>query len=405
MAEITDKGYLLLNQNAWFDKEKTLYTDIDADWNLDASTPDGLKLASDAELYADLDEVLQQAYNSKNINSARGNDLDILCELTGTTRSIGTFGDVLLTLTTSRAGVIIPAGSEVKDKVTGTVWAASGDLGPSPVTGTFTGSFTCTTRGNVSANVGDISEIQDVVSGWVSATNLTVPNVGVDKQSDGSLRLEQKLSVAKQSNNQIDSVYAELFNIEGVRKVLVATNASDQIDINGVPARNTYALVDGGVQIDVSRAIFNTKSIGTPWYHAATVKISEDVASLKYPTNVQRIEWCRPDYVDMLVEIRINGGANLPSNTAEKIKESIVEYAQNGVTSQDNAFNEEGFNIGENVALNRLNTPINYVIGPYGSSSYVSLLRVNGITDSFVNIPFNALSRWNVANIQVVIFD
>ena len=61
MAEITSTGYQLKTQNEWFDEERQLYLDIDPLWNLDPSTPDGLKLAHDAEVFGALDEIGQQA--------------------------------------------------------------------------------------------------------------------------------------------------------------------------------------------------------------------------------------------------------------------------------------------------------------------------------------------------------
>lgn len=56
MAEITYNGYVLKNQNTWYAEEQQLYLDIDPNWNLDPSSPDGLKLASDAEIFANLDQ-------------------------------------------------------------------------------------------------------------------------------------------------------------------------------------------------------------------------------------------------------------------------------------------------------------------------------------------------------------
>ena len=112
MAEITFNGYVIKNQNAWFAEERQMYLDIDPNWNLDPSTPDGLKLASDAEIFANLDELGQRAYNSKDPNKAKDLELDILCAITGTTRNQGTPSTVELTLTGVN-GTIITAGQIV----------------------------------------------------------------------------------------------------------------------------------------------------------------------------------------------------------------------------------------------------------------------------------------------------
>ena len=75
MASLTSTGYVLQTQNEWFSQERQFYLDIDPLWNLDPSTPDGLKMANDAEIFYILDETLQQAYNSKDPNRPRATTL------------------------------------------------------------------------------------------------------------------------------------------------------------------------------------------------------------------------------------------------------------------------------------------------------------------------------------------
>ena len=123
MAEITFNGYIVKNANEWYEQEKDLYLSIDSSWNLDPSTPDGLKLASDSEIWATLDEIGLKAYNSKDPNRASGTELDTLLYLTtGTTRSMGTPSTVALTLA-GVDGSVITTGSRVKSSdSSGAVW-------------------------------------------------------------------------------------------------------------------------------------------------------------------------------------------------------------------------------------------------------------------------------------------
>lgn len=110
MASLTPTGYMLQAQSDWFTQERQFYLDIDPLWNLDPSTPDGLKMAHDSEIFYALDETLQQAYNSKDPNKAKGSDLDIICSLTGTIRSSGSRASVQLTITAT-PGTPIPGGT------------------------------------------------------------------------------------------------------------------------------------------------------------------------------------------------------------------------------------------------------------------------------------------------------
>src|SRR5690554_2158867 len=121
MAELTPQGYKLKNQNDWFEQERNLYLNIDSQWILDPSSPDGLKIAHDAEIFSALDESLYRAWASKDPAKAVGIDLDAISSITGTFRSPGTPSNVDLTFT-GVAGSIILAESIVESAATGSRW-------------------------------------------------------------------------------------------------------------------------------------------------------------------------------------------------------------------------------------------------------------------------------------------
>lgn len=402
MASINDTtGYLLKTQNEWFEEERDLYLEIDSDWNLDASTPDGLKMASDAEIFAGLDETLQAAYNSKDPAKATGTDLNTICKITGTVREDGTPSSVTVTLG-GVSGTLVEAGKTIKSSYDDTLWTIDSDstIGAG---GTVSTTATCTTVGATEASIGTITRIVDVVGGWQTVTNTTVATLGTDEQSDASLRLERQLSVARSGNYQIDNMIAGIYAVDDVRRVLVDDNDTDSTDSNGVPAHNTYAIVDGGTDDDVALAIYLRKGVGTPLYHAAT-PVTVTVTSPTYPTNTKDIKFSRPIYDDMIVGVTIENGSSLPSGADDAIAEAIVAYA-NGESdiSSSSGFNLLGFGIGEDVAPGRLYTPVNQYIGSYGDA-YCSGIVIDG-SAAIRAIAFNALSRWSTANITVVVND
>lgn len=388
-------GYQLKTQDEYFDEEKQLYLDIDADWNLDPSTPDGLKLASDAEQFANLDETLKKAYDSKDPDKATDTDLNFICALTGTVRSQGTPSNVAITLG-GVSGTIVPAGSTVKSSVDSSLWTLDADV-------TLPGSTTatCTVNGSTAASIGTITKIVDVVGGWQTVTNPSVATLGTNRQSDPSLRLQRKISVARSGNYQLDSMRAELYAVDGVRRVLVDDNDTDATDSNGVPAHNTYAIVDGGTDDDVALAIYLKKGAGTPLYQAAT-PISVQVTSPTYSNITKQIKFSRPIYDDMIVGITIQSDGSLPVTAAADIAQAIVNYANaESNISTTTGFNLDGFDIGEDVPPARLFTPVNQYVGLYGNS-YCTGITIDG-SAAVRAIAFNALSRWTTDNITVVI--
>lgn len=399
MAELTSTGYSVKSQNDWFDEEKQLYLDIDSNWNLDPSTPDGLKIAHDAEIFSALDEVLQQAYNSKDPNKASGYDLDVICALTGTVRSEGTASTVTGFVLTGTPGTQVPAGTRFESSVTGyrftldQTWTLDSS-------GTATVDITCTTVGEIEADANTITTIVDTVVGLVSVNNPTPATPGTAAESDGSLRVKRATAVGRPGNNQIDSMLGELYAVDGTRRVKVYENDTDTTDSNGLPPHSIAPIIDGGTDADVAMAIYTKKNPGVALHQAGT-PVSVDVTSPVYPDNVKTIKFSRPKYVDMMIAVTIKNDGSLPSNTQDLIRDAFIEFAAGGLVPAEFGFKVNGFDIGETVPYSTLYTPINKVIGQYGNS-YVQTLTANGGTTN-VAIAFNELSRWTSSNITVTL--
>lgn len=403
MASLTSTGYVLQTQNEWFAQERQFYVDIDPLWNLDPSTPDGLKMAHDAEIFYALDETLQRAYNSKDPNKAKGNDLDIICSLTGTIRSSGSRSSVELTLTAT-PGTVILKGNRFESVVTGSRWSTDQTV-TADGSGSATVNATCTAAGPTQADADTITRIVDVVAGLASVNNAAPATPGTDAQRDEQLRVTRATAVGRPGNNQIDSMIGELFGVSGVRRVKVYENDTNSGAVSvdnphGLPAHSIAAVIDGGTDTDVAMAIYLKKNPGALLYQAGT-PFEVEVTSPKYPTNKKLIRASRPIYVDMLMVVNVKNDGTLPPNADQLIKEAVMEYAAGDLIPADVGFKIDGFDIGEEVPLLSMATPVNKVIGAYGNS-YVTLLQLNG-AQANVAIAYNQMSRWTEGNITVVI--
>lgn len=400
MAEVTAQGYDLKTQNEWFDEERQLYLDIDPLWNLDPSTPDGLKLAHDAEVFGVLDETLQQAYNSKDPNKAVGVDLDTICALTGTKRSEGTPSNVTVTLT-GTAGTVVPRGKRIESVANGSRWTL--DQTVTLTGGTATTTATCTVNGPTQADIATLTGIVDIVGGWATVSNPSVATPGTDEQIDSSLRVERATAVGRPGNNQIDSMYGELYAVNGVRRVKIYENDTNSAAVDpvnnpwGLPAHSISVIVDGGAIADVGMAIYVKKNPGVLLNQSGT-PVSTTVVSPKYPTNSKLIRWANPLYLDMVVNYVIKNDGTLPTNITDLIDDAFLEFAAGDLVPADVGFKMQGFDIGESVPYLTLTTPINKVLGEFGNS-YIVSFTVNGGTSN-VAVAFNQLSRWTASNIN-----
>lgn len=403
MASLTSTGYVLQTQNDWFAQERQFYLDIDPLWNLDPSTPDGLKIAHDAEIFYSLDETLQRAYNSKDPNKAKGIDLDIVCSLTGTMRSGGSRSSVSLLLTGSPM-TVIPRGNRFESQVTGSRWETDQST-TIDTAGSATVNATCTVAGPTPADQDTITRIVDVIGGLATVNNPAPAVEGTDTQRDEQLRVTRATAVGRPGNNQVDSMIGELFAVEGVRRVKVYENDTNSAAISpsnphGLPAHSIAPIIDGGTDPDVALAIYLKKNPGVSLFQAGQ-PFEVNVQSPRFPSNFKVIKASRPEYVDAIVTVEVKDDGTLPVDADQQIKDAIMEFAAGDLIPADVGFKISGFDIGESVPLSTMFTPINQVIGKFGNS-YVNVLQLNGVS---ANLPvaYNQMSRWSAANITVAI--
>lgn len=405
MAQLTPQGYKLKTQNDWFSDERELYLEIDPNWNLDPSTPDGLKIAHDAEVFSALDETLQQAYNSKDPDKARGVDLDIISSITGTRRSLGTPSTINLTFS-GVAGSQVLQDAIVESASTGQRWIIpqSYTVGPG---GTVLVPARAVSNGPIQAEIGTITRIITTMTGITGVTNLAVATPGTDVESNAQLRIKRKAAVGRPGNNQIGSLLGELYAVDGVRRARVYENVTNSATLDAtfnpheLPPHSIAVIVDGGDDDDVAFAFYTKKNPGV--FMADTGdEVDVLVTDPDYPTNTQTIRFNRPTYIDMEVVIELTDPADeLPEDIQDQIREAFLEFANGSMTSPSCGFRNRGFDIGESVPFSSLYTPINHVIEPYGNA-YVSTLTVNEDTVNQV-IEYNELSRWTESNITVTI--
>lgn len=402
MAELTPNGYKLKGQNDWFDQERNLYLSIDSQWILDPSSPDGLKIAHDAEIFSALDETIYRAWASKDPAKAVGVELDIVASLTGTFRKPGTPSNVELTFT-GIPGSVILADSIIESAETGQRWIVDQTFYVGP-DGTAVVPARSRQIGQIQAEPNTITRMITTIAGVSAVTNEDPATPGTAKEKDASLRIRRRLEVGRPGSNQVDSLYGILSGSEGVRRVKVYNNptgsAAVDPDFNphGLPAHSNTILVDGGIASDLAMAIYLKKNPGV-FLNADGTPVQEWVTSPTVASHQQLIKFGRPIYVDIAVAVDIKNDGTLPDDVGDQIKDAIISFAAGESPSGQDGFKTTGFDIGESVPISTMYTPINQVIGRYGNS-YVNNLTLDGVAANKA-IAYNELSRWLESNITV----
>lgn len=395
MGQITDEGFKVKSQNEYFEDERRLYLDIDPNWNLDPSTPDGLKIAHDAEIFGALEQVVKQAYDARDPAKAVGRDLDVLRALTGSVRSQGSPSTVTL-FVTGEPSTIIPAGSRVKTSAD-VVFAFDDDV-TIGVDGVGSGVASCTEKGAVEVSVGTLTNIVDVVAGWQTVENRTVAVLGTDADSDPVFRLKSAKAVASSSVGIVDSLYASILAVEGVRYCTIYENRQNNASVtagnpHGLPAHSLAIVVDGGTDEDIAEAIFNKLSVGATLVSVGT-RVDRTVYSKRYKSSYSVITFSRPLYKNITVSVKVaDPSRNAPSaeTLKKEIGDAVISYIRGTLIGSGIGFNSVGFDIGETVPFTRMFTPINKVLGNY-AGTYVEELKLNGAMSNVV-INYNELAQ------------
>src|SRR5690606_25153527 len=231
MAVVNEHGATATTLNEYLEQIRQAHLAIDPDWNIEPESPDGLRIAIEAELLANLDEAVLHAYQSVDPLTAIGQQLNRIAQFAGLTRQAATPSTATVTFTGTN-GTLIPAGTQIRNSQTDTLWTTDGDVTISD--GTATVGVTCTTPGPEPAAVGTLSIIATPVGGVQSVTNTAAASLGRSEEGDDAFRVRRYESVALPGSNQVDNLYAAIGNVDGVKQVRIYENEEDAPDANGV---------------------------------------------------------------------------------------------------------------------------------------------------------------------------
>lgn len=327
-------------------------------------------------------QLLQIIYNNHSPKTAIGTALSNLVKLNGIVRKSASYSTCVLTLT-GTPGTTIAAG--VVEDTAGIKWDlpknVKFNLGVTEVTAQ------CEELGEIEAPTGTITKINTPQKGWSSVTNQVPAVVGQPVETDEELRARQSVSVALPAQNMLNATIAGLKAISGVTRVKVYDNDSNVTDTNGIPGHSIAAVVEGGLDADVAETIYLRKGAGGGTYGTTTVNFKNNDGL----TNA--INFFRPLYVSIDVEVSITKNANYTDAVGEQIKENIKSYI-------------ELLDIGVNATVIGVLTAVTAAVdstNPAFSITSVKLRESGGLfASSDVVIGFNAAAQLGEITVEVV---
>ena len=236
---------------------------------LDNDSQDMQYIAAISKAIYDTMQMGALAVNNQSPQTAIGTSLDNLVKLNGLKRLAATYSTIPVTCI-GTPGTVIPAG--VVQDTSENKW----DL-PSncviPENGVLSATAICEKPGAVLADIGSIQTIVTPQYGWDSVSNAAAATPGIPLETDTQLRKRQDISVGLPSQTVLDGIAAKILAVTGVTREKPYENDTDLTDANGIPSHSIAAVVEGGDDTEIAKAIALGKTPGSGTYGTASVAL------------------------------------------------------------------------------------------------------------------------------------
>lgn len=308
------------------------------DLDVTSSTPQGRLIEAETISRADVLATNALVANAMNPTTAYGTFLDAVCALTGTTRKSATRTEVLATLR-GRVGTVIPAGVQAQTEAGDVFELVSAYTIPQG--GVGQSYFQASQTGPVPCAVGTLNQIVTPVMGWETINNPVAAVIGVDVESDTSLRA-RRIEEMYKGVALLESIESAVKQVEGVLSVYAYenyTNGIQEVDGVTINAHSIYVVVDGGADEDIAQAIWKHKSLGCGY--------TGDVEVTVYGTyrTPYTVKFNRPTFQPITVNVSVTVPTD--SNTEDitsQVKNALSAWANGEIVGVD------GLSLGTNVS-------------------------------------------------------
>ena len=297
------------------------------DISIEQDDPDGQLIGIFAQAGIDIRELVQDLVSSMDPDQAEGVILDQRAAINGVVRKAGTFTLINEDITIDRALNLAGLDADATN-INGSGYTVQDDVGNSFIllqsesfseAGTFTRQFRSQLIGKVLVSPNTVTTPVTVIPGVVSLNNPAAAlTIGVDEESDSSLRVRRATMMATGSKGFIDSIEAALKAINEVSEAVVDENTGDVADAKGTPPHSIWAIVEGGDPQEIGQVIYARRPSGCGMRGQQTVTV---------PRTLERLftaHFDRPNYENLYLKfsLGIRGGGIFDGNW---VKAQIVE--------------------------------------------------------------------------------
>lgn len=363
------------------------YKDIyGQDIDLDQESPDGQRVAIEAQARTDIEASLQWLYSQMDPDFNTGDMQQIIAKLHGLYLRPGSRSQRDLNVTTDRP-VFLYSGYKIRDQ-SNQVWFVRQNV--TIPAGTTTVTFFAQDFGKVTGLIADTFTQLTPELGVLSITSDAVAVVGRDEETPEEFRQRRNRSLENPATGSTGAIFAKVAQLPGVTDLNIGENDT-KVDnpATGIPANSIWLVVEGGAVSDIVEVIIKQKGGGTGVKGEVTGRYIEtlvrpDGSTLSIAHDMQ---FDRPVYIPLHINLTARRKAVNDPVDVETLKQVLAGRVMH---------------IGEDIDANEL-----YADG-YGSArvNYVLTnmkISADGVTftDAELSPGFQGKFTLDVANIVV----
>lgn len=288
-------------------------------------TPQGQLASSEAEIIADSNAAFVEFVNQVNPDTASGFMQDAIARIYFLDRIPGA-PTVVQCVCTGGQGTTIPVGAQAQD-TSGNLYSctAAGVIGSG---GTVTLPFANVSNGPTPCPSNTLTQIYKAIPGWDSINNPTGGTIGQNVESQQEFAYRRAQSVALNARGSLQSIYAAVFDVDGVIDAYVyenVTNVTINVGATNYPlvAHSLYVATVGGTSADIANAIWTKKDVGCDM-NGNTSVIVYDTSGYQPPYPSYTIKYEIPPALPIKFDVTIANDAGLPSNIVDLVKAAII---------------------------------------------------------------------------------
>lgn len=177
-----------------------------------------------------------------------------------------------------------------------------------------------TQTGPIAVNINTLTVIVTPISGLTNVLNTDPALLGRHTETDAAYRLRRAQELQITGGSTFNALIAKLLNVAGVTAVILFENTTDETDVNGLPPHSFEAFVQGGNDLDIAQAIFNTKPAGIQSFGA------KEISALDSQGNFHAIQFSRPTQTPVYIRAVIGSLGNYPTNGDQLIAAALKNY-------------------------------------------------------------------------------